>query len=95
MQNKLIRIGRRLLHAVPSVFGIHDLDVVCLLCDRVIVMNRGKIIEQGPANEVLRNPRAEYTKTLIQAIPHFEPTNISGKLGSRSRSESPSEPFFG
>ncbi|MBL6957941.1 MAG: ABC transporter ATP-binding protein [Rhodospirillales bacterium] len=55
------------------IFVSHDLNVVRLLCERVIVMNRGKIIETGTADEVLNNPEEAYTKTLVEAIPHFEP----------------------
>jgi len=51
------------------LFVSHDLNVVRLLCDRVIVMNRGQIVEEGMADDVLRNPQAAYTKTLIEAIP--------------------------
>ena len=58
------------------LFVSHDLNVVRLLCERVIVMNRGKIVEQGLADEVLRNPREEYTRTLVDSIPHFEPESL-------------------
>ena len=47
--------------------------MVRLLCERVIVMNRGRIVETGGATEVLRSPREDYTRTLIAAIPHFRP----------------------
>ena len=52
------------------LFVSHDLHVVQLLCDRVIVMNGGRIIEEGAASDVLERPRADYTKQLISAIPH-------------------------
>jgi peptide/nickel transport system ATP-binding protein len=52
------------------VFVSHDLNVVRLLCDRVIVMKTGAIVEQGTAEEVLGDPKAEYTKELLTAIPH-------------------------
>ncbi|KFC75944.1 putative dipeptide/oligopeptide/nickel ABC transporter, ATP-binding protein [Bosea sp. LC85] len=52
------------------LFVSHDLNVVRLLCDRVIVMRSGAIVEQGTAEEVLGNPRAEYTRELLTAIPH-------------------------
>jgi peptide/nickel transport system ATP-binding protein len=43
---------------------------VRLLCDRVIVMQHGKIVEQGPTEQVLFSPRAQYTRDLLDAIPH-------------------------
>ncbi|MEL0019458.1 MAG: hypothetical protein VW709_06250, partial [Rickettsiales bacterium] len=54
------------------IFVSHDLNVVRLLCERVIVMNRGRIIESGLAEDVLRHPTDPYTKRLIEAIPQFE-----------------------
>ena len=52
------------------IFVSHDLNVVRLLCDRVIVMRSGSIVEQGTAEEVLGAPKAEYTRELLTAIPH-------------------------
>jgi peptide/nickel transport system ATP-binding protein len=52
------------------LFVSHDLNVVRLLCDRVIVMKMGRIVEEGAAEEVLGSPKADYTKELLSAIPH-------------------------
>ena len=52
------------------LFVSHDLNVVRLLCDRVIVMQAGKIVEQGPPDRVMGTPKASYTRDLFEAIPH-------------------------
>lgn len=59
--------------AMSYIFVSHDLNVVRLLCERVIVMNKGKIVESGTAEDVLTKPQQDYTKTLIAAIPQLDP----------------------
>jgi peptide/nickel transport system ATP-binding protein len=66
--NLLQELKERL--GMSYLFVSHDLNVVRLLCDRVIVMKTGQIVEEGTAEEVLGSPKAEYTKELLSAIPH-------------------------
>ena len=51
------------------LFVSHDLHVVKLLCDKVIVMRNGEIIESGDSAAIMNNPRHEYTKALLAAAP--------------------------
>lgn len=55
------------------LFVSHDLAVVDLLADRIVVMNHGKIVEQGPTESILRNPQHPYTQKLIAAVPLPDP----------------------
>lgn len=54
------------------VFISHDMNVVGYMSNRIMVMNKGKIVESGPAREVIENPQQDYTKTLIESIPVIE-----------------------
>ncbi|MCL4125636.1 UNVERIFIED_CONTAM: hypothetical protein GTU68_017889 [Idotea baltica] len=51
------------------LFVSHDLHVVRLLCDHVIVMKNGEIVEAGATKDVMFNPKSDYTKTLLAAAP--------------------------
>jgi len=52
-----------------AVFISHDLSVIRYLCDRVMVMEKGRIVESGDVESVYRHPQTEYTQSLIAAIP--------------------------
>lgn len=53
----------------------HDLGVVAELCDEVLVMYGGKIVERGTADEIFYNPKHEYTKGLLRSIPTADNSN--------------------
>lgn len=54
---------------VSYLFISHDLGVVRQVADRICVLYKGEMVEEGPADELLERPRAEYTKALISALP--------------------------
>jgi ABC-type oligopeptide transport system ATPase subunit len=54
------------------IFISHDLAVVKHISDRIAVMYRGKIVELGPALEIMERPQHEYTRALLSAIPHVD-----------------------
>jgi peptide/nickel transport system ATP-binding protein len=56
------------------LFITHDLGVVSEMCDRVIVMYAGQVIESGPVDEILRNPSHPYTKGLLNSVPKANET---------------------
>ena len=59
---------------LTMLFISHDLSVVRYMCDRIMVMNKGRIIETGSAEEVYHQPKNHYTKQLIKAIPKIPAT---------------------
>ena len=69
------------------IFITHDLGVIAQVADQVAVMYLGSIVEKGPVNEILKNPKHPYTKGLLQALPDInnldEPlTPIPGNIPS-------------
>jgi peptide/nickel transport system ATP-binding protein len=69
VQAQIIDLLRKLQdeHGLSYLFISHDLKVVRALCHRVMVMQFGKIVEEGPVNEVLNNPKTDYTRALVRA----------------------------
>ncbi|WP_425092328.1 dipeptide ABC transporter ATP-binding protein [Tropicimonas sp. S265A] len=65
--NLLVDLRAKL--GMSYLFVSHDLNVVRLLCDEVLVMKTGEIIDRGPAAEIMSNPKHAYTKALVTAAP--------------------------
>jgi peptide/nickel transport system ATP-binding protein len=82
-----VRIGiLGLLQRMRDKFGIsfiyitHDLVTARYLCDRIAIMYLGKIVEIGPTEEIVHNPRHPYTQALISAVPDPDPTAVLPEL---------------
>ncbi|TIW72734.1 MAG: ABC transporter ATP-binding protein, partial [Mesorhizobium sp.] len=69
VQAQIIDLLRKLQdeRGLSYLFISHDLKMVRALCHRVIVMQHGKVVEQGPVDEVLTNPKTAYTERLVRA----------------------------
>ncbi len=60
-------------HGMGVMFITHDFGVVAEIADRVVVMREGRVVEQGPAEQVLGRPRHPYTRMLIDSVPSLTP----------------------
>jgi peptide/nickel transport system ATP-binding protein len=60
-------------HGTGVMFITHDFGVVAEIADRVVVMQHGKVVEQGPAEQILTHPGHPYTRMLISSVPTLTP----------------------
>jgi len=73
------------------VFVSHNLAVVRRLCERVLVMYLGRVVEEGPTEEVFRRPRHPYTRMLLESVPLLDPALERARLaGQAVQGETPS-----
>ncbi|TCC35888.1 dipeptide ABC transporter ATP-binding protein [Kribbella speibonae] len=69
---EVLELFDKLVHErnVGILYITHDLLSARMLCDEVVVLNEGKVVEQGPALDVIRSPQDDYTRLLLDAIPN-------------------------
>jgi peptide/nickel transport system ATP-binding protein len=74
VQAQILNLLRSLqrAHGIAYLFITHNIGVVDYLADEVAVMLQGRIVERGSVDEVLRNPRHQYTKDLLSAVPRID-----------------------
>jgi peptide/nickel transport system ATP-binding protein len=77
IQSQVLQLMRDLKEEfkLTYIFITHDLAVAQFFCDRIAVMRKGRIVEQGTTSEVLTNPQHRYTKSLIASIPRIPYVN--------------------
>ncbi|MEL6645071.1 MAG: ATP-binding cassette domain-containing protein [Pseudomonadota bacterium] len=75
IQADILNLLKSLQHELDLTFLFisHDLSVVAHVCDYVVVMYHGVIMEEAPTRELFANPKHDYTKTLLSAIPSLDP----------------------
>ncbi|RUV35958.1 ABC transporter ATP-binding protein [Mesorhizobium sp. M7A.F.Ca.MR.148.00.0.0] len=77
----LIRLQREL--GMSYIFITHDIATVRAIADEIVVMHRGKVVEQGLKSEVLTPPHAAYTERLLSSVPEMNPDWLTRLLASR------------
>jgi peptide/nickel transport system ATP-binding protein len=74
VQKQILRLMRQMqaAHRTAVIFVTHDLGVVAQICDRVMLLFAGAVIESGPTADILSSPRHAYTRALIAAGPRYD-----------------------
>jgi ABC-type glutathione transport system ATPase component len=72
IRSEILEILNRLVRDtnIAMLYITHDLLSARLLADEIMVLNRGRVVEQGNSQEVITNPRDEYTRLLLSSIPN-------------------------
>jgi len=78
-QAQILRLLKELQarHGTAILFITHDFGVVAEIAERVAVMRQGKLVEYGPASDVLLRPQHEYTRALVAAVPSLTPRRMT------------------
>ena len=101
IQAQIVELFRDLAErmSLTLIFIAHDLAIVRNLCERVVVMHRGEIVEEGRSEEVFARPKHPYTAALIAAVPAHRPGQAAAcsaedgdRHAKRSRTDTRSQP---
>jgi ABC-type dipeptide/oligopeptide/nickel transport system ATPase subunit len=68
---RVVDLFRQIARDMTMVFVSHDMGVVAALCDRIVVLDRGRIVEAGDTAAILKNPQHPYTQSLLSSIPRM------------------------
>lgn len=84
-QQQILKLIRELQqkHGTAVLFITHDMGVVVDIADRVCVMRKGNIVEAGPLRQVLSQPREDYTKALLAAVPSLAPRPVRKAISAQ------------
>lgn len=66
------------MHGITVVYITHDLTTAYQMCDNIVVMYRGAVVEAGSVDEVIKNPKHPYTQLLIDSVPQPDPKTTWG-----------------
>jgi peptide/nickel transport system ATP-binding protein len=73
----------KLLHRLRSEFGLaymfisHDIEVVRLMCENVMIMRLGRVVEHGPTRQIFEDPQSDYGRTLLAAVPRLDEKTVA------------------
>lgn len=74
---------------LTSIYISHDLSLLKHMCDRIAVMYLGRIVEIGPANQIISNPKHPYTQALVSAVPKISSKREEGTYAEKIDGEVP------
>ena len=68
---RIVELLKDLASGMTLVFVSHDLGVVAALCDEIVILEHGRIVEAGPTRKILDHPQHDYTKALLASVPRM------------------------
>ena len=84
VQAEILKLMRDLRHEVDAgiILITHDMGVIADMADRILVMRKGRVVEEGTATEIFSDPQHPYTRELLDAVPHLGAGSGAKAFGS-------------